>query len=157
MRDGARTKRLAERFEVVGVDLSKEQLRLAYAAVPEVTFIRADFLGLDFPDESLDAVAAFYSFMQVPRDDHPELLARIRRWLRPGGLFLAPMSTIGGPDRIENWLGVDMFFSGWDAETNARIVQEVGFELVVAEVVPMYEPESDYETAFLWVLAQRPA
>jgi hypothetical protein len=93
--------------------------------------------------------------MHIPRNDHAELLAQIRGWLRPRGLFLAPMSTVGGPDRVENWLGVDVFFSGWDAETNSRLVREAGFELVVSEVIPMWEPDSGYETAFLWVLARK--
>ncbi len=121
---GVKAKRLAERFEVVGVDLSGAQLELARAAVPEATFVQADILELDFPQATFDAVTALYSFMHIPRDRHRELLARILGWLKPSGLFLAPMSTIGGPDRVEDWLGVDMFFSGWDAETNSRLVQK---------------------------------
>jgi hypothetical protein len=45
--------------------------------------------------------------------------------------------------------------SGWDAETNSRLAREAGFELVVSEVIPMWEPDSGYETAFLWVLARK--
>ena len=150
------TRQLAERFDVVGVDLSAEQVRLARAAVPPATFVQRDFMELDVPPASLDAVTAFYSFMHVPRDEHPPLLARIYEWLKPGGLFLAPLSTLGGPDRVENWLGVDMFFSGWDAETNSRIVRDAGFDVLVDEVIPMWEPTSGYETAFLWMLAQKP-
>jgi hypothetical protein len=47
-----------------------------------------------------------------------------------------------------------MFFSGFDAETNARLVREAGFELLVDDVVPMLEP--GVATSFIWVLAQRP-
>ena len=153
--DGAKTKRLAERFDVIGVDLSGEQLRLARTAVPEGAFVQGDIVQLELPDESFDAVTAFYSFMHVPRDEHPALLGRVRAWLKPNGLFLAPMSTMGGPDRVENWLGVDMFFSGWDAEKNRRLVREAGFDVLVDDVVAMREPGSGYETAFLWVLARR--
>ena len=154
--DGRTTARLASRFETVGVDISQEQLRLARAALPDATFVRADLISLDFPPASFDAVTAFYSFMHVPRDRHAELLLRIRNWLKPGGVFLAPMSTVGGPDRTETWLGVEMFFSGWDAETNRRLVREAGFEVLVAEAIPMHEPESQYETAFVWILARNP-
>ena len=69
--NGAKTARLAARFDVVGVDLSEEQLRLARAAVPDATFVQADFAELDFPAGSFDAVTAFYSVMHVPRDEHP--------------------------------------------------------------------------------------
>ncbi|HEU5066171.1 MAG TPA: class I SAM-dependent methyltransferase [Gaiellaceae bacterium] len=152
--DGAKTARLARRFEVVGVDISEEQLRLARAAVPGATFVQADFAQLDVLPESLDAVTAFYSIVHVPRDQHPALFARIERWLRPGGLFLASLSHVGGPDRTEEWLGVEMFFSGFDAETNGRLVREAGFELLSDDLVWMREPEGD--AAFLWVLARKP-
>jgi ubiquinone/menaquinone biosynthesis C-methylase UbiE len=153
--DGNKTRRLAERFEVVGVDISPEQLRLASAAAPEVTFVEADFTELDFAAETFDAVTAFYSFMHVPRDRHLEVFRTVLRWLKPGGLFLAPLSTTGGPDRIENWLGVDIFFSGFDSQTNRGLVREAGFELLIDEVIPMLEP--GVETSFLWVLGRRPA
>jgi cyclopropane fatty-acyl-phospholipid synthase-like methyltransferase len=152
--NGAKTERLARRFEVVGVDISEEQLRLARAAAPGATFVQVDFAELDQPAESLDAVTAFYSIVHVPRDRHPALFARIERWLRPGGLFLASLSHLGGPGRTEEWLGVEMFFSGFDAETNGRLVREAGFELLSDELVWMREPEGD--AAFLWVLARKP-
>jgi ubiquinone/menaquinone biosynthesis C-methylase UbiE len=153
--NGEKTARLARRFEVVGVDLSEAQLRLARARVPDATFVHADFAELDVPAESLDAVTAFYSIVHVPRDRHPDLFAKIWRWLQPGGLFLASLSHLGGPDRTEKWLGVEMFFSGFDAETNRRLVREAGFELLADELVWMREPEGD--AAFLWVLGRKPA
>jgi SAM-dependent methyltransferase len=152
--NGAKTARLAGRFEVVGVDIAEEQLRLARAQAPGATFVQADFAVLEMPAESLDAVTAFYSLVHVPRDQHVDLFARIGRWLRPGGLFLASLSHLGGPDRTEKWLGVDMFFSGFDAETNRRLVREAGFELLIDDLVWMREPEGD--AAFLWVLARKP-
>lgn len=153
--DGTKTHRLAERFDVLGVDISREQLRLARTAAPGASFVEADFTELDFAAETFDAVTAFYSFVHVSRERHLELFGTVLRWLKPGGLFLASLSTIGGPDRTENWLGVDMFFSGFDAETNRRLVGEAGYELLVDEVVPMLEP--GVATSFLWVLGRRPA
>ena len=63
-------------------------------------------------------------------DEQPALFARILGWLKPGGLFLASLSHVGGEDRVDEWLGVDMFFSGFDADTNRRLVREAGFELI---------------------------
>ena len=152
--NGAKLRRLDGSFELLGVDISEEQLRLARTEVPGATFVHADFTELDFPAEAFDAVTALYSIVHVPRDEHAAFFRRIRGWLRPGGLFLASLSHIGGPDRIEEWLEVEMFFSGFDAETNRGLLLEAGFELLVDEVVWMREPEG--ETAFLWVLARRP-
>jgi len=48
-----------------------------------------------------------------------------------------------------------MFFSGFPAETNRRLVREAGFKTVLAELVFMREPEQ--ETGWLWVLAEKPS
>lgn len=153
--NGAKISRLAARFEVVGVDLSEQQLRLARANVPEATFVHGDLAELDFTPGSFDAVTALYSVMHVPRKEHRALFERIRGWLKPGGLFLASLSHVGGEDRTYEWLGVEMFFSGFDADTNRRLVRDAGFELELDELVWMREPEG--EAAFLWLLARKPA
>ena len=153
--NGAKTARLARRFDVTGVDISEQQLRLARAALPDTSFVNADFTELDFPPETFDAVTALYSIVHVPRDDQSDLFPRILDWLKPGGVFLASLSHVGGEDRVDEWLGVDMFFSGFDADTNRRLVREAGFELLADELVFMREPEG--EVAFLWVLARKPA
>lgn len=153
--NGDKISRLGDRFEVIGVDMSQRQLELARAAVPGATFIQADFAELDFPAETFDAVTAFYSLLHVPQDEQFALLGLIKNWLKPGGLFLASMSHLGGPDRVEEWLGVDMFFSGFDAETNRRLVRDAGFELLIEELVWMREPEPDGDAAFLWVLGRK--
>ena len=150
--DGSKTRRLAERFEVVGVDISEEQLRLARDEVPAATFVQADLAELDFPGASFDSVTAFYSITHVPREDHEALFGRIRGWLKPGGLFLASLGARGSEDWTGEWLGVEMFFSSHDADTNRRLLRELGFRLLVDEVVAMREPEG--EAAFLWVLAR---
>lgn len=153
---GQKTSRLAQSFEVVGVDISEAQVDLARAAVPEASFVHADFAELDLSGESFDAVTAFYSIVHVPRAEHLELLRTIRGWLKPGGLFLASLSHVGADDRTEEWLGVEMFFSGFDAGANRRLVREAGFELLVDDLVVMREPEPQGEAIFLWVLGRRP-
>ena len=153
--NGDKLARLAEKFEVTGVDLSAEQLQLAGARVPEARLIHADFSELELAEVSFDAVTAFYSIIHVPREAHAELFERILRWLKPGGLFLASLSHVGSPDRTEEWLGVQMFFSSFPAETNRRLVLEAGFELLIDEVVVMTEPE-DVESGWIWVLGRKP-
>ena len=107
--------------------------------MPGATLV-ADFSELDIAANTFDAVTALYSIMHVPRDEHPALFGRIARWLKPGGLFLASLSHVGGPDWTGEWLGVEMFFSAFDAETNRRLVREAGFELILDELVRMREP-----------------
>ncbi|MDQ2910121.1 MAG: class I SAM-dependent methyltransferase [Actinomycetota bacterium] len=146
------TRKLADRFEVVGVDISAAQLALARGNVPQATFVEADFLTLDLPPRSFDGVCAFYSITHVPRDAHAELFRRIATWLEPEGLFLASLSAGGSNDWTGEWLGVEMFFSGFDADTNRRLLWDAPFALVVDEIVTVEEPEGP--ATFLWVLAK---
>jgi ubiquinone/menaquinone biosynthesis C-methylase UbiE len=153
--NGRKIVRLGGRFELVAVDLSEEQLQLAQARVPHATLVHGDFAALDFSPESFDAVSALYSIMHVPREEHRALFGRIMRWLTRGGLFLASLSHVGGDDWTGEWLGVEMFFSGFDAETNRRLLRDAGFELVADDLVWMREPQG--VVAFLWVLARKPS
>jgi cyclopropane fatty-acyl-phospholipid synthase-like methyltransferase len=149
------TQLLAERFRVTGVDLSDGQLRLARARLPGVELIRADMTELDLPADTYDAVTAFYSVIHVPRREHALLFRRIRDWLRPGGLLLASLTAGDSPDAVEDdFVGVPMFFSGFDARTNRRLLEDAGLAVLREEVVTMREPEGD--ARFHWVLASRP-
>lgn len=147
----AETRELARRFRLTGVDLSEEQLRRARARVPGATFVPGDLTSLELEPGSLDAVCAFYVLNHVPRELLPALFERIHTWLRPGGLFLA---TLGAADLEEwrgEWLGVPMYFSGYDPPRNRELL--ASFELVADEVVTISEPEGD--VSFHWVLARR--
>ena len=56
--NGVKIARLAERFELVAVDFSEEQLRLARTRLSGATLVNGDFSKLDFADHSFDAVTA---------------------------------------------------------------------------------------------------
>ncbi len=146
---------LARDRRVTGFDLSETQLRMARANVPGATFHQADLVTLDLPSASTDAVVAFYVLTHVPRDAHADLLRRISRWLRPGGVLLASFGVEDDPGGVEDqWLGVPMYFSHFSARVNRRLVAEAG--LVVESADVLVEPEDRFDARFLWVLARRP-
>ena len=145
------TRKLAERHDVLGVDLSQQQLDLARANVPGARFEKADMTALDFPDGRFDAVAAFYSILHVPRAEQPALIANIARWLKPGGLFLASLG-VGTPDVTEDWLGVEMFFGSNTPARNRELLAQ-HLEIVIDDLVTMHEPDP---ATFHWVLARKP-
>jgi SAM-dependent methyltransferase len=70
---------------VVATDLSPEMV--ARCRAKGVDAIVADFLGLDFPPESFDAVYALNCLLHVPNADLPAVLDSIHGLLRPGGWF----------------------------------------------------------------------
>jgi SAM-dependent methyltransferase len=146
------TRRLAQSFDVVGVDISGEQIALARRAVPGARFIQGDLLDLHLAAGAFDGAAALYSISHVPRAEHARVFESIRRWLRPGGVFLASLGVGGIADWTGEWLGVPMFFSSHDAATNRRLLAEAGLAVVRAEAVTMREPEGD--ATFLWVICR---
>ncbi len=146
---------LAGDRRVTGFDLSETQLRMARANVPGATFHQADLVTLDLPSASTDAVVAFYVLTHVPRDAHADLLSRITRWLRPGGVLLASFGVEDDPGGIEDqWLGVPMYFSHFSARLNRRLVAAAGLAVESADV--LVEPEDRFDARFLWVLARKP-
>ncbi len=149
------TQRLAERFAVTAVDLSERHVELARRNVPAATIVHGDMTALDFPEASFAAVAAFYSITHVPREEHGRLLANIAHWLRPGGLLVAALGARSSAGAIEaDWLGAPMYFSHYDGETNRRLVERAGLEIVGAREETA--DEDGVPTPFLWVVARKP-
>jgi len=145
------TQRLAARFRVTGVDVSRQQVRRARIAVPDAQFILADFTALELEPESFDAVVSFYAFNHVPRELLAPTFVRIHRWLVPGGLLMTALGTSDTEGWTGDWLGAPTFFSSFPPETNTRLVRDAGFEILRDELVTFREPEGD--ATFQWVLA----
>ena len=59
------------------------------------------------------------------------------------------------PDWTGSWLGVPMFFSSFDAETNLGLLEDAGLTAEAHEIVTLHEPEPEGDARFLWVLARR--
>ncbi|MCI0440493.1 MAG: methyltransferase domain-containing protein [Chloroflexi bacterium] len=150
------TRRLAERFNVTGVDISERQVERARRNVPSAAFLCADMAEVEFPPESFDGVSAFYSIIHVPRDEQAALLKKIAAWLRPGGLLVATLGARPGESDSDDThtLGVPMYWSSHDSRTNRRFVEEAGLRIVNA-IVETTQDDGEEET-FLWVIAQKP-
>jgi len=146
------TQLLADRFRLVGVDLSAQQLRRARRRVPSAVFRHADFTALELEPASVDAVAAFYAFNHVPRDLLSGLLGRIHTWLRQGGLLLATLGTSDTEGWSGDFLGAPSYFSSFPPDTNTRLVIEAGFEMLRDELATIREPEGN--ATFQWILAR---
>ncbi|OQA97182.1 MAG: Malonyl-(acyl-carrier protein) O-methyltransferase [Chloroflexi bacterium ADurb.Bin222] len=85
---GAFSRRLAERFEsVLGLDLSPQMIRLAQErshTCPNLEFRVADVLAEALPDAHFDAIVSIATLHHLPL---PEILPRLARALKPGGVL----------------------------------------------------------------------
>jgi len=125
-------------LRVVGVDFSAVQLARARRLVPAASLVRADMTALYLRPASLDAVVSFYALIHVPLADQQALFPRIRRWLRPGGYFLAIVGA-GRWTGTERYFGADMFWDHADTGTYLRWLEAAR----LAPVWHRYIPEGD--------------
>jgi len=144
--------RLAERFEVTGVDFSARQIELARRHVPAGLFIRADMTSVDFAPGAFDAVVSCYAIIHVPRAEQHGLVQRIYSWLKPDGLFLATWAMHEWEETIEDWSGwgVPMWWSHFGADGNLDMLRAAGF------TVENVDTRTSNRETWLWVLACRP-
>jgi ubiquinone/menaquinone biosynthesis C-methylase UbiE len=88
---------------VVGVDVSREALREAYAdwRADRVLLLQGDAQQLPFPSAGYDLVSSFETIEHLP--DDRRFLGEVQRVLRPGGVFLCstPNRNLLSPGRTQ--------------------------------------------------------
>jgi ubiquinone/menaquinone biosynthesis C-methylase UbiE len=129
--------------DLVGVDISSGQIELANQRVPSARFITANMMDVHFEPAEFDAIVALFSFTHVRRRHYQELFANIRRWLIPGGWFLASFGSADSPGWLEEdllGLGATNWTNSFDAATTTRLLVGARFVLYRAEIVRHDEP-----------------
>jgi len=146
------TRILSEKFKVTGVDISKKQIEIARENLPFCDFIWQDMTSLTFPDEYFDGIISYYAIPNVPREEHKGLLENFYRMLKPNGLALLSFGTSDEPGIVvDDFFGVKMYWSSFDAGTNIDMLKEVGFHVVWLKFI--FDDITDEQHIF--VLAQK--
>src|SRR5258708_4269734 len=73
----------ARGVDVVGIDLSPQMVEAARRANTEIEFRQGDMRKLDFPENTLAGIAAFYSIIHIPREQVNAVLKELHRVLKP--------------------------------------------------------------------------
>ncbi|KAJ5974071.1 hypothetical protein N7481_011281 [Penicillium waksmanii] len=152
-------------LQITANDISDSQIALAKTRLPSesVTLIQGDMMALEFDNAHFDAVLAMYSIIHLPREEQKEILQKIAGWLKPGGRFLANFSEAGfeGAEH-QSWLGGSegsMYWSGWGKDEIRKILNDVGFQIEVDEVVVDVEVDVDTgvgkDVSFHWIQARK--
>jgi ubiquinone/menaquinone biosynthesis C-methylase UbiE len=131
---------LARGAEVVGIDFSAEQVRLAARRYPAASFIEADAGSLPFEAEHFDAIVSNYGVLHFP--DPPQFFREALRVLKRGGrlaftvwevpqqarLFGAVLEAIASLGSLEVGLPAGpAMFQFADASTSEKALAEAGF------------------------------
>jgi ubiquinone/menaquinone biosynthesis C-methylase UbiE len=71
----------------IGVDASRELIRLAKENNPEITFQVKQMQDLEFESETFGIIFAFYSMLHMNREELTDLLEKCVKWLKIGGIL----------------------------------------------------------------------
>ena len=124
---------LAKRHSVTGVDISDTQIARARVLVPKAEFLCADMTQVQFEPNSFDAITAFFSIINVPLEEQPQLIRAIAGWLKPGGHVLAIVGKIKGTWVEREWRGVrgiSMYYSHAGIAESRASFAAAGLEIV---------------------------
>ena len=152
------TTRGSPRREVFGIDLSPEMVAEARRRNPDLRFEQGTMLALDLADGQLGGIAAFYSIVNVPREDQPRAFAECWRVLAPGGLLLVAFHVGTEDVHLDEWweipVSVDFYFFD-PAEIEARPTS-AGFMIDESHIREPY-PDVEHPSRRAYLLARKPA
>ena len=124
-------RRLSAEATALGFDLSREQLNLAAANVPEAVHVQGEMTSVPLRDDTCDAITAFHSLIHVPLEDHGTVIDEFARVLRPGGRVLlseGPEEWCGtNPDWLERGVEMQWNIAGVDATRDQ--LRDAGFTI----------------------------
>ncbi|GGM71268.1 SAM-dependent methyltransferase [Halarchaeum rubridurum] len=125
-------------FDVVGLDLSREQLERAHERSPTAGLVQGDMTSLPFADDAFDGLVALHSIIHVPREAHPRVYREFHRVLADGAPALVTTGTDAYEGGTPNWLGsgVEMHWSFPAAEETLTSLRAAGFAVEEETRVP---------------------
>ncbi|MHA1367554.1 MAG: class I SAM-dependent methyltransferase [Candidatus Heimdallarchaeota archaeon] len=146
------TRILSEKFEVIGVDISRKQIEIAREILPQCEFVWQDMTTLTYPNDHFDGIISYYAIPHVPREEHKGLLENLHRMLRTDGLALLCFATTDDPGTVvDDFFGVKMYWSSFDAGTNVEMLKDTGFTVVWIKLI--FDDVTDEQ--HLFVLAKK--
>ena len=86
-------------FNVIGIDLSKEMLKLAKQKFPEINFKLMDIRELHFQPNSFDGIFASFSLIHIPKKEVFPILKKFYNMLKENGVIYIALHE-GKPEEV---------------------------------------------------------
>ena len=147
---------LARGFNIQGIDLSEEMVRLAKNKVPEVKFDVMDMRNLRFKNETFEGLLVAYSLIHIPSDEIAKTLKGFWRVLKKHG-YLEIVAQKGDPDKIVDeplMKGEKMFINFFTKEKLSNYLQAADFNTEYLEERAVQDPNS-LSDKVIYVIAQK--
>jgi len=135
-------------LEVVCLDASKAMVQITDDLGFESHL--ATFAEIDFPDASFDGVWAYTSLIHISKEEAREVVAHIRRLLKPDGTFAIGViqgDTAGMVER-KTMPGAARYFKNYTSEELRDLIEPPGFSLVYEQ---NYQPHNSVYLNQLYV------
>jgi SAM-dependent methyltransferase len=135
-------------LDVICTDLSPELVERCRRGGLQA--FQMDFLHLNFPARSFDAMFAMNCLLHVPRNDLVRVLMALREVIRPGGLFY--LGQYGGSDlegsSLDDHYEPERFFSFLSEASITRAAAE-GFDVLNYKRIEIEDWENFYQALIL--------
>lgn len=145
-------------IEIAGLDLSEKLLEQAKTIHPDIHFKRGNVLGLEFEDDSIAGVVAFYTIIHFTTEHVEKFFREVFHVLQPGGIFLLTYHIGEETIHLEEFLGktIDINFMFFAADFIAGCLERAGFEEIETIEREPY-PGIEYQSRRAYVFAKKPA
>jgi len=145
-------------IEISGLDLSEKILEQARTTHPEINFRKGNILELEFDDDSIGGVVAFYAIVHFTEEQVEIAFLEVFRVLQPGGIFLFTYHIGEETIHLDEFLGkkIDIDFMFFTTDFIFSCLKDSGFEKIkIIEREPY--PGVEYESRRAYVFARKPS
>jgi cyclopropane fatty-acyl-phospholipid synthase-like methyltransferase len=125
---------VAHGYDVVGLDISPKQIKLAKQSVPEAHYEVRNMLDLGPDEYNVDGLISFYAIFHTPRTRHAELIKNLASYLKPGGVVLISMGAEDYEGTEGEFHGAEMYWSHFGPAENRRLVEAAEFKVRLDEI-----------------------
>jgi len=148
---GRDTKRFCEKgHRVIGIDLSKELLKIAERRTYDASFIQMDIRNMEFKADAFDGLWACASLIHIPKKDMPKTLEKSYEIAREGCIFYATVKK-GDEEKTlfdKKYGNTQKSWSFFQKKEMENFLEEAGFKMISDKY---FENKSAVRTEDVWL------
>jgi len=144
-------------IKISGLDLSEKMIGQARIIHPDIGFRKGNILDLEFEDNSIAGIVAFYAIVHFSEEQVKQAFNEIFRVLQPAGLLLLTFHVGDEKIHVNEFLGkeVNLDFIFFKTDFICHCLEESGFEKIEAIERDPY-PDVEYQSRRAYVFAKKP-